>query len=163
MEQALTATLWFTAVTVGLMAGLYYTFSAVVMRSLDAIDAPAGMLAMQSINRVIVKTSFLPLFFASTIASVALVVLAGFDLAAPGAVAMASGGALYAIGMFVVTLVGNVPLNNRLEATAADGPQGAEMWALYMRKWVAWNHVRTLACTGTLILLIHALVERGSS
>ena len=41
-----------------------------------AIDAPAGMLAMQSINRIIVKTLFLPIFFASSLASAALVVLA---------------------------------------------------------------------------------------
>ena len=40
--------LWFSAISVGLMAGVYFTFSAFVMRSLDAIEAPAGMLAMQS-------------------------------------------------------------------------------------------------------------------
>lgn len=41
----------------------------------DAIEAPAGMLAMQSINRIILKSVFLPIFFGSSLAAAALVVL----------------------------------------------------------------------------------------
>ena len=58
MEIVIDGLLWFTAISVGIMAGVYFTFSAFVMRSLDAIEAPAGMLAMQSINRIILKSVF---------------------------------------------------------------------------------------------------------
>ena len=160
MEILTNSLLWFSAVSVGVMAGVYYTFSAFVMRSLDAIDAPAGMLAMQSINRIIVKSSFLPIFFASTIACAALAILAVLDLSAPGATWMLVGGALYATGMFVVTVVGNVRLNNRLEGTDATGPKGPEMWALYLRRWTVWNHVRTIACSVSMIMLILAIAVR---
>ncbi|WP_284125379.1 anthrone oxygenase family protein [Parerythrobacter aestuarii] len=152
--------LWIAAISAGLMAGVFFTFSAFVMRSLDAIKAPAGMLAMQSINRIIVKSSFLPIFFVSTIACAVLVVIAALDLGAAGAIWTLSGSAAYVVGMFVVTIAGNVPLNNRLEATPADGQEGAEMWAEYLRKWMIWNHVRTIACTGSLILLVLAIAER---
>lgn len=160
MQLLIDGLLWFTAISVAIMAGVYFTFSAFVMKSLDAIDAPAGMLAMQSINRIIVKSSFLPIFFVSTLTAAVIVVLAALDLSASGARWALIGSALYVVGMFVVTVVGNVPLNNRLEATDASGPEGAQMWALYLQKWTVWNHVRTFACTFSLIFLILAISNR---
>lgn len=111
MDTLTDALLWVTAVWVGLMGGVYFTFSAFVMKSLDAIDAPAGMMAMRSINRTIVKSTFLPIFFASTFACMALAALAELDLAATGARWSLAGGLTYFIGMFVVTVTCNVPLN----------------------------------------------------
>ena len=160
MDYLISASLWFSTVSVAIMAGVYFTFSAFVMRSLDAIEAPAGMLAMQAINRIIVKSAFLPIFFASTIVCAALAAIAVLDLAAPGAIGMLSGSALYVIGMFVVTVSGNVPLNTRLEATPADDPDGPAIWALYLKKWTIWNHVRTVACTGSLVCLVLAIGTR---
>ena len=154
------AALWFSIVSVAIMTGVYFTFSAFVMRSLDAIEAPAGMKAMQSINRIIVKSAFLPSFFASTLVCAALTVRASLDMAAPGAPWMMVGAALYVVGMFGVTLVGNVPLNNTLEATPADGPEAKAIWAIYMRQWTRWNHVRTLSCTASLVFLVLAMAQR---
>ena len=160
MEILTNMLLWFSAISIGLMAGVYFTFSAFVMRALDAIEPPAGMLAMQSINRIIVQSSFLPIFFASTLACIALGVIAGTDLANAGSHWALIGSATYVFGMFVVTIIGNVPLNNRLEAAPADGPEGREMWSLYLKKWTAWNHVRTIACTASLAMLILSISDR---
>lgn len=152
--------LWFAVLSVGLMAGVYFTFSAFAMRALDAIGQPAGMLAMQSINRVIVRSPFLPLFFGSSLAAAVLALLALLDLSQAGAVFLLAGGSSYVLGMFVVTVVGNVPLNNALEAAEAGGAEGAAMWRRYMTSWLAWNHLRTVACTASLGLLVAALVAR---
>jgi len=160
MEIIIDGMLWFTAISVGIMAGVYFTFSVFVMKSLDEIEAPAGMLAMQSINRIIVKSLFLPIFFASSLASAALVVLMLIYPSSSGATWVMMGSGLYFVGMFIVTVTGNVPLNNQLEATDAKGPGGAEMWALYLRKWTLWNHIRTIACTAALAMLILALSVR---
>lgn len=160
MEILTNILLWFSAISVGLMAGVYFTFSAFMMRALDAIEPPAGMLAMQSINRIIVQSSFLPIFFASTLACIALCVIAVTDLANAGSFWALVGSATYVFGMFVVTLIGNVPLNNRLEAVSADGPEGREMWSLYLKKWTAWNHIRTIACTVSLAMLILSISDR---
>jgi uncharacterized membrane protein len=160
METLTDALLWIAAISVGLMAGVYFTFSAFLMRSLDAIGTPAGMLAMQSINRIIVRSSFLPIFFGSTLVCTLLMVLMAMEPSSPGAIWALIGSAFYVVGMFIVTVVGNVPLNNRLEAADADGPDGARMWALYLRKWTLWNHVRTTACTACLVLLILAISAR---
>lgn len=152
--------LWFTLLSVAIMAGLYFAFSVFVMKSLDAIDHPAGMQAMQSINRVIVRTLFLPLFFGSTLSAVALIVIAFIDRAVVGANPLLAGCAIYVAGMFVVTVVGNVPLNNRLEATDAQGDQALAVWKDYLARWTRWNSIRTIACTVSLALLVLAVAER---
>ncbi|MCB2062199.1 MAG: DUF1772 domain-containing protein [Novosphingobium sp.] len=152
--------LWFAVIAVGLMAGVYFTFSSFVMRSLDTIEKPLGMIAMQEINRVILRSVFLPIFFASSAACALLAVVAIVGGPSTGSTAMLAGGAIYVVGMFVVTVVANVPLNNALEATAARGPDGEAMWRRYMQRWTVWNHVRTLSCMASLALLVLALAER---
>ena len=152
--------LWFAVIAVGLMAGVYFTFSSFVMRSLDTIEKPLGMIAMQEINRVILRSVFLPIFFASSAACALLAVVAIVGGPSTGSTAMLAGGAIYVVGMFVVTVVANVPLNNALETTAARGPDGEAMWRRYMQRWTVWNHVRTLSCMASLALLVLALAER---
>lgn len=159
MAMIICGLLWFAAISVGLMAGVYFTFSTFVMRALDDIESPSGMLAMQSINRVIQRSLFLPLFFASTLACIVLGIVAAMDLSGPGAIAMLAGSALYVVGMFIVTLIANVPLNNALEATDARSADGEAMWRRYMQRWTVWNHVRTLSCTAACALLICALLQ----
>lgn len=160
MQEVITATLWFAAISVGIMAGVYFTFSAFVMQSLDALERPAGMVAMQSINRIILKSLFLPLFFASSLACLLLAVFGVMIWGAAGAWQMVTGGTLYLVGMLAVTAVANVPLNNALEATDANGPEAEAMWRRYMQGWLPWNHVRTVSCTVSLVLLIGAIAER---
>ena len=160
MEEIITATLWFAALSVGIMAGVYFTFSMFVMQSLDALEWPAGMVAMQSINRIIVKSLFLPLFFASSLACLLLAVIGVMQWGGAGAWQMVIGGTLYLVGMLVVTMIGNVPLNNALEATDAAGPEAEAMWRRYMQRWLPWNHVRTVSCTVSLALLIGAIAAR---
>lgn len=158
----ITILLWFAALSVGIMAGVYFAFSFFVMQSLDKIERPTGIAAMQSINRVIQKSLFLPLFFASSLACLILAVLGMMNWGEPGAWQMAIGGALYGIGMLVVTIAGNVPLNNALEAVDAASPEGETMWQRYMRQWLPWNHVRTVSCAISTGLLIAAIVDRSA-
>ncbi|WP_231862734.1 anthrone oxygenase family protein [Sphingorhabdus sp. M41] len=156
----ITATLWFAALSVGIMAGVYFTFSAFVMQSLDAAGRPAGMAAMQSINRIILKSLFLPLFFASSLACLLLAVFGVMQWGNAGAWQMVTGGFVYLAGMLAVTAAANVPLNNALEATDAAGPDAEAMWRRYMQRWLPWNHVRTVSCTVSLALLIGAIAAR---
>ena len=116
MHHLVTGLLWFSAVGCGLLAGLYFAFSTFIMTALGRIDQAAGISAMNSINVVIVQSIFLPLFMASTFASLLLVVLSLFRWSEPDAWLMIAGGLLYVVGMFIVTMMFNVPLNNALAA-----------------------------------------------
>jgi len=152
--------LWFSAVSAGIMAGVYFTFSVFVMRSLAELGDEAGARAMQSINRIILRSAFLPLFFLSTAASAALVILALLGLVGSGATAVTAGAATYILGMFIVTAAGNVPLNNRLDAANPASQEGQAMWREYLRLWTPLNHVRTAACTVSMVLFAVGICAR---
>ena len=73
---------------------------------------------------------------------------------------MLAGGVLYVIGMFVVTMVFNVPLNNALAAVDPASPEAAPLWARYLTDWTLWNHVRTISSTVACALFIAAIAVR---
>ncbi|AOK21573.1 DUF1772 domain-containing protein [Burkholderia ubonensis] len=152
--------LWFSAIGCGLMAGVYFAFSTFVMTSLGRLAPAAGVAAMNAINVDIVRSLFMPVFLGTTLASLALAILALLNRSEPGAIWIVAGGAIYVIGMFVVTMVFNVPLNDALSATDASSAEGAAFWARYLRDWTVWNHARTVASTAACGLFIAALAAR---
>lgn len=133
-------------VTVALMAGLFFFASTALMPGLARLDAAHGAAAMQAVNRAILNPLFLAVFFASALLSLAVAVAAPLT-GADGAGWTIAGAALHLVGGIGVTTVANVPLNERLDAADPASPEGREVWALYGRRWTAWNHVRTVACT----------------
>lgn len=72
---------------------------------------------------------------------------------------MIAGGGLYVIGMFVVTMVFNVPLNNALAALQPSAPEAGAVWAAYLKDWTFWNHVRTVASVVASGLFVAALAS----
>lgn len=154
MLSVLQATLlWFLALGCGLMAGLYYAFSAFIMTSLSRIAPEAGIATMTSINDVILKTSFMPLFMGTSLGSVAIGILAVVRWQGAESLVILLGALIYVVGMFGVTAAFNVPLNNAL---VADGPG---TWARYLAEWTPWNHVRTIASLIASALFIYALAR----
>jgi uncharacterized membrane protein len=160
MQTLVTGLLWLSAIGCGLMAGLYFAFSTFVMAALGRIDQAAGIAAMNAINRTIVQSLFLPVFMGSTLTCLALAVLAPLRWDEPGAALWLAGGALYAAGMFVVTMLFNVPLNNALAAVQPGSGEAGAVWARYLSDWTWWNHVRTIASTLAFALFIAAIAAR---
>jgi uncharacterized membrane protein len=161
MRQFLTSSLlWFSAMGCGLIAGVYFTFSAFVMTSLGRIDPAAGIAAMNSINLVILRSLFMPLFLGTTLAGAALALLTVFRWGESGAIAMLAGGVIYVLGMFFVTIIFNVPLNDALAAVDPSTAQGASLWATYQQAWTFWNHVRTVASLAASVLFTLAIAAK---
>lgn len=154
LDMAVSALLWLSIVGCALMAGVYFAFSAFIMRALGEIDRAAGSAVMNAINRVILRSAFMLVYLGSTLTALALAAIGLASWERPGALAMAAGGAIYVLGMFGVTMVRNVPLNNRLVA-APD-----ETWTGYLTEWTRWNHVRTVASVAGVVLFVLALAER---
>lgn len=130
----------------GLMAGLYFVFSTAVMPALGRLRPAAGAEAMQQVNRMILNPLFLLVLMGTGLVCLLLVIGAPFS-GRPGTVWIVIGGLLYLVGNIGVTVVVNVPMNNRLDAANPLTDEGAAIWADYLRRWTAWNHVRALACT----------------
>jgi uncharacterized membrane protein len=141
----------------GLIAGVFFAFSAFVMTALGRLPAPQGIAAMQSINVAVINPWFLGVFLGTAALSVVLAALSVVTWGEPGAISRLIGGFLYLAGVLVVTRRFNIPLNNALAAVEPAGAEGAELWARYLREWVAWNHARTVASLGATYSFILAL------
>lgn len=135
----------------GLVAGFFFAFSAVIMASLARLPAPQGIAAMNAINVVVLNPWFFAAFFGTALLCLLLTVT---NFASPYIVA---GSAIYILGVIVVTMAFNVPLNNALAKVAPESAEGAALWKRYLSVWTAWNHVRTVAPLAACALLILAL------
>lgn len=89
------AAIWTSAIAFAVMAGVYFSFSSFVMRSLAALPAAQGIASMQSINKVILSSGLMPLFWGTTLAALALAISGATQWATPGAPLAVLGGLLY--------------------------------------------------------------------
>ncbi|MGI9315809.1 MAG: DUF1772 domain-containing protein [bacterium] len=159
-SSIVTILLWAAALGSGLMAGVYLAFSGFIMRSFDNIDTAQSVAAMNSINETILRSLFMPLFFGSSIVSVLLIILAAVYWGEPGAGLALLAGTVYFVGMFICTVVFNVPLNNALAALNADSLNLKEFWSHYFITWTRWNHLRTTSSLATCAPSIWVLFSR---
>jgi uncharacterized membrane protein len=133
----------------GLIAGLFFFCSVVLMPALARIPGPAGIAAMQAVNVVIIRALFLVVFLGTAAAVLALAVLEPRPLYLVAAAA-------YLVGVIGVTAAFNIPLNDALDRVAADSVEGERLWRHYLSRWTAWNHVRTITSTVATAALVLA-------
>ncbi|SJZ96336.1 Uncharacterized membrane protein [Chitinophaga eiseniae] len=146
-----------TAVTAALMAGLFYAYSCSVNPGLGRLPDAAYLAAMQSINRAILN----PVFFVGFMGPVFLLPLSTWLVFREG---MQSSGwwllaaaVTYLLGVFGVTMAGNVPLNNALDKVALeDSAALAAHRVRFERPWNRLNTVRTVCAIATVTLVIVA-------
>jgi uncharacterized membrane protein len=147
----------FAALGCGLVAEVFFAFSAFVMKALSRLTPAEGIAAMQSINVAVINPLFLGVFIGTGAACAVAIIVSLTQWDIPGAVHLLVGSALYLVGSFLVTIVFNVPLNNSLAAVAPADPDGAQQWASYLGRWTGWNHVRTVAALAAAAALTIAL------
>ncbi|MBD9636952.1 DUF1772 domain-containing protein [Ensifer sp. ENS07] len=141
------------AIGSGLMAGLFFIFSVCIMQALSRLPPEQGIAAMNAINVVIQNPIFLSAFMGTALLALALVVVA-FISGGEGRWWLAAGGIAYVVGVLLVTIVFNVPMNDAL-AAAAPGQAATDLWhERYLTDWVWWNHVRTWASIGALAFFV---------
>jgi len=145
MSAILYAATLASALGCGLVAGVFFAFSSFVMAALRRLKQQEGIAAMQSINIVAVTPVFMTALFGTAVASLVLAVWAVISWGERYAALVLAGGVLYLVGTIGVTMVCNVPLNNRLATVHPQAADAASYWNEYVTKWTAWNHVRTVA------------------
>jgi hypothetical protein len=67
VSQVMTITVAVAAVGSALIAGLFFAFSTFVMTALFRLPVDQGVAAMQSINKVILGSLFMPVFFGTAV------------------------------------------------------------------------------------------------
>lgn len=139
-----------------LVAGVFQSFSEFVMRSLVAASPSCGIESMQQINRKVFRSFFLAMLLGMAPVSLAFAVYALSTMTGPAATWIVAGASIYLVSVFLVTMLGNVPLNKRLDHMDPLETQTVQFWRTYSRVWTRWNHVRTVGSLATAVCFILA-------
>lgn len=139
----------------GVVTGLLFAFSNFVMQALATLPREQGIFAMQQINEKIINPVFLIFFLGTPVLCAFIAVNACLVLGSPGSVFLLVGSTSYLIGPFGITVLCNVPLNNRL--AAADLSDADGIWPDYQVRWQRWNHIRTYIGVASIGLLASGL------
>jgi len=146
-----------TATATGLIAGLFYAYTCSVNIGLGRLPDKEYLAAMQAINSAILN----PLFFVSFLGTLLLLPLSAYlNFEQPLStrfLLLLAAAIIYAIGVFGVTMLGNVPLN---DALANFNLEHASVKSIYEQRirfeqpWLLLHQVRTIASVACLILVI---------
>ncbi len=146
-----------------LVGGVFFAFSSFVMPALARVPSSEGIAVMQSINITVINFSFLGAFLGTALLSLGAVVLvlaSGYDASTKY---FLGGAIVYIVGTFLVTMFGNVPLNDQLAVVSPADPAATELWEHYLTQWTMWNHVRAAAAMLAALLCALGLVQHGNS
>lgn len=144
-DQVLVALILISTVGCGLVAGIFFAFSAFVMKALSRLSADNGIAAMQPINVVVLNPWFFGAFFGTAAACLMALIWSLLRWSEPDAAYLLIGSLLYLVGCLSVTIVFNVPKNEALASVSSGDPDAKSKWTRYVATWTVWNHVRTLA------------------
>lgn len=130
----------------GLNAGLFFIFSNTIMGALARLKSSEGVVAMQSINRVILNPFFFIVFFGTAVTCFLLALFIVGRWQYQNAIYIFTGSLFYLLGCILVTIVCNVPRNEALDVLDPKSDEATDLWTRYLKEWTAWNHVRTISC-----------------
>ena len=130
IDHSLFALKLFSALGCGLIAGVFFAFSAFVMSALGRLQPAQGIAAMQSINITVINPWFMAAFLGTAAACSFLAVSSLLKWHQPGAAYLLIGSLLYLVGTLGVTIVFNVPLNDALAKVEPGSSEGASLWTI---------------------------------
>lgn len=145
-------------VLTGLTAGLCFTWGNAVTPGIGRLDDYGFLSAFQAMNRAIINKIFMMVFFGPVIA---LFMSAYFYKANTNTFWFILAAAIiYFIGLALVTVFGNVPLNEILDKSNLEAMSAHELKELrhkFEKPWNQWHTVRTISTTIAFILLLFGL------
>ncbi|MFO7478524.1 MAG: anthrone oxygenase family protein [Methyloceanibacter sp.] len=163
MEQYLCIATGLAVLGSGLIAGVFFAFTAFLLTALGRLPAPAGITAMQSVTSAIKSLLFLLVFFGTAVLAAGLGLSSPFRWSEPGAGYLLLGSLLYLNFPFGVTLAKNVPLNTRLAGTDAASEEGARFWEKFRASWGMWNHLRWIGALAAAAAFLMALLKGAAA
>ncbi|WP_228455324.1 DUF1772 domain-containing protein [Chryseobacterium sp. Tr-659] len=154
-----TLVLIIAAVLTALIGGLFYAYSCSVVLGLGKLSDMEYLKAMQNINREILN----PVFFISFMGTAALLPLSTFLFRGhqPVFLFLLLASLAYLIGVFGVTIVGNVPMNDALDKfdiSKSTMETARQMRDNFENRWNFLNNIRTIFSVISIISVVCACV-----
>lgn len=149
----------FLALWSAVVGGVFSAFSEFVMSALLGAAPECGVEAMQQINQKVIKTQFVlgilligPLSLFLAIHSIMV-----FEDSIQIMLVLAP--IVYVPTVFLVTILGNVPMNNKLKHLNHKTIEAKIYWKKYGHDWTRLNHIRSLGSIITSILYLLVVIE----
>ena len=148
----------FLALWSAIVGGVFSAFSEFVMSALRKAEPASGIEAMQHINRDVIKTQFVAgiVSIAAFSTLFAFYSLTFFDGAALITLVLAP--LVYVSSVFLMTIFGNVPMNNRLDNLNHTSAEAKGYWLEYAERWTRLNHFRSIGSVLTAGLYLIAAI-----
>lgn len=146
----------------GLMAGLLFSYSCSVVLAFKNLADYEYIAGMQAINKAIQNPLFFLVFFGSAVLLLLCAYLHYSPILSARSWLLLAATIIYLAGVFGVTALGNVPLNNALEKfNLLDASKEAisNQRAVFESRWNFLNNIRTVASILSLLLLIIACIN----
>ncbi len=166
MELSIKSLVLFGAVIVtGLSAGFFYAWSISVIPGTQNVSNITYLETMQSINKAILNPRFYFIFF-GTIAFLSIASIYEFNTNKTTFWLILFASIFYMVGTVGVTGLGNVPLNNQLDAlnlSELNNIKIGEFREYYESKWNQLHLIRTVFAVLSFILTVLALFPQLKS
>ena len=149
----------FLALWSAIVGGTFAAFSEFIMSALRKTQPAGGIEAMQHINRDVIRTQFVAGilsigFFSTVFALYGLFVFEGEAL-----VTLVLAPLVYVPSVFLMTMLGNVPMNDALARLDHDSLDARIYWEKYTRRWTRLNHARSFGSILTAGLYLIAAIS----
>lgn len=160
-------TLFAAILLTGLSAGFFYAWEVSVIPGTKQISDKSYLEAMQSINRAVLNPAFLAIFIGSLLLLIANTYMQYRAAANFSFWLMVVATFTYLGGTFGVTISGNVPMNEMLDAmnlADIDTARQSDIRRSYEEKWNQLHSIRTVFAVLSFVLsLLAAFVEKSNN
>ena len=153
-----------TTFCTALMAGLFYSYSCSVMLGLKTLTDLQFIESMQAINKAIQNPVFFLAFFGTLLFLPANIYFHYSHPATTQFWLFVIAGILYVAGVFCVTVLGNIPLNNSLDRFQVSNASTAAIHVCRVNFEGSWNRlntIRTISSVFSLIFIIIGCISKG--
>lgn len=152
--------LFLSILLTGLTAGLCFIWSNTITSGIGRLDDLGFLQSFQAMNRTILNGSFFTVFFGP----VFLLLLNAFLHRNANPFLFKSfviAAIIYFVGIGLITVFKNVPLNEMLDKTKLEDLTSLELASLrgkFEQAWNRWHAIRTFSSLGAFALLIAGLL-----
>lgn len=154
-----------TLLLTGLSAGLCFTWSNAVTPGIGNLNDLGFLKSFQEMNRAIINPTFFIVFFGPFFGHILNVYLYR-NQSSSILWMLITAGATYIFGVVLVTVFGNVPLNEILDKTNLQSASIEELKSLrdsFEKKWNRLHMIRTISSTTSFIIIIVSLLQISKS
>lgn len=148
----------FLALWSAIVGGNFSAFSEFIMSALKKTEPAGGIEAMQNINRDVIKTQFVAGILSIAAFSAIFAVYSLFVFEGAALVTLILASLVFLASVFLVTMLGNVPMNDALARLDHDSLDARIYWEKYTRTWTLLNHARSFGSILTSGLYIIAAI-----